>query len=329
MKTIKRVFFCSILFLLSSGALFCELSKAQTYPSKTIKIIVSTAAGGAPDVIARRIADKLKNILHQSVVVENKPGATGNISAVMVANSAADGYTLLYYDSPIWAINPHLYQKLPYDPFKDLMPVAQTHLAPLFLVVPTALQINTVAQLIEYARKNPGKVSYASAGIGSSHHLTAEQFRSLANISIVHVPYKGGAPASVALSAGEVEMGFLSYPLAVAGVQSGKTKILGIGTAQRASSFPDIPSIAESGLPGFDIYTTLGFLAPAGTPADVVFKLSEAISVAIHEPDIKELVTSYGISLAPKITPAQFGVVMRAEYEKFGQIVKSSGARMD
>jgi len=329
MKTIKRVFFCSILFLLSSGALFCELSKAQTYPSKTIKIIVSTAAGGAPDVIARRIADKLKNILHQSVVVENKPGATGNISAVMVANSAADGYTLLYYDSPIWAINPHLYQKLPYDPFKDLMPVAQTHLAPLFLVVPTALQINTVAQLIEYARKNPGKVSYASAGIGSSHHLTAEQFRSLANISIVHVPYKGGAPASVALSAGEVEMGFLSYPLAVAGVQSGKTKILGIGTAQRASSFPDIPSIAESGLPGFDIYTTLGFLAPAGTPADVVFKLNEAISVAIHEPDIKELVTSYGISLAPKITPAQFGVVMRAEYEKFGQIVKSSGARMD
>jgi tripartite-type tricarboxylate transporter receptor subunit TctC len=222
-----------------------------------------------------------------------------------------------------------MYQKLPYDPFKDQMPVSQNHLAPLFLVVPTALQINTVAQLIEYARKNPGKVSYASAGIGSSHHLTAEQFRSLANINIVHVPYKGGAPASVALSAGEVEMGFLSYPLAVAGVQSGKTKILGIGTAQRASSFPDIPSIAESGLPGFDIYTTLGFLAPAGTPADVVFKLSEAISVAIHEPDIKELVTSYGISLAPKITPAQFGVVMRAEYEKFGQIVKSSGARMD
>jgi tripartite-type tricarboxylate transporter receptor subunit TctC len=131
------------------------------------------------------------------------------------------------------------------------------------------------------------------------------------------------------LSAGEVEMGFLSYPLAVAGVQSGKTKILGIGTAQRAPSFPDIPSIAESGLPGFDIYTTLGFLAPAGTPADVVFKLSEAISVAINEPDIKELVTSYGISLAPKITPAQFGVVMRAEYEKFGQIVKSSGAKMD
>ncbi len=329
MKTIRRVFFCSILFLLSTGALFCESSKAQTYPSKTIKIIVSTAAGGAPDVIARRIADKLKSILHQSVVVDNKPGATGNISAVMVANAPPDGYTLLYYDSPIWAINPHLYQKLPYDPFKDLMPVAQTHLAPLFLVVPTALQINTVAQLIEYARKNPGKVSYASAGIGSSHHLTAEQFRSLANINIVHVPYKGGAPASVALSAGEVEMGFLSYPLAVAGVQSGKTKILGIGTAQRAPSFPDIPSIAESGLPGFDIYTTLGFLAPAGTPTDVVLKLSEAISLAIHEPDMKELVTSYGISLAPKISPAQFGAVMRAEFEKFGQIVKSSGARMD
>ncbi len=329
MKPISRPLLCIVLLLLNMGAMLSRSADAQNFPNRTIKIIVSTAAGGAPDVIARRIADKLKTSLHQSVVVDNKPGATGNISAVMVANAPADGYTLLYYDSPIWAINPHLYQKLPYDPFKDLMPVAQTHLAPLFLVVPTVLQIHTVAQLIEYARKNPGKVSYASAGIGSSHHLTAEQFRSLANINIVHVPYKGGAPASVALSSGEVDMGFLSYPLALAGVQSGKTKILGIGTAARAPSLPDIASISESGLPGFDLYTTLGFLAPAGTPAEVIQKLSEAISVAINEPDMKELVTSYGITLAPKITPSQFGAVMRAEFEKFGQIVKSSGAKMD
>ncbi len=329
MKPISRPFLCIVLFLLNMGAMLSRSADAQNYPNRTIKIIVSTAAGGAPDVIARRIAEKLKASLHQSVVVDNKPGATGNISAVMVANAPADGYTLLYYDSPIWAINPHLYQKLPYDPFKDLMPVAQTHLAPLFLVVPTVLQIHSVAQLIEYARKNPGKVSYASAGVGSSHHLTAEQFRSLANINIVHVPYKGGAPASIALSSGEVEMGFLSYPLALAGVQSGKTKILGIGTAARAPSLPDIASISESGLPGFDLYTTLGFLAPAGTPAEVIQKLSEAISLAINEPDMKELVTSYGITLAPKITPSQFGAVMRAEFEKFAQIVKSSGAKMD
>lgn len=329
MKPISRPLLCIVLFLLNMGAMLSRSADAQNFPNRTIKIIVSTAAGGAPDVIARRIADKLKASLHQSVVVDNKPGATGNISAVMVANAPADGYTLLYYDSPIWAINPHLYQKLPYDPFKDLMPVAQTHLAPLFLVVPTVLQIHSVAQLIEYARKNPGKVSYASAGVGSSHHLTAEQFRSLANINIVHVPYKGGAPASIALSSGEVEMGFLSYPLALAGVQSGKTKILGIGTAARAPSLPDIASISESGLPGFDLYTTLGFLAPAGTPAEVIQKLSEAISLAINEPDMKELVTSYGITLAPKITPSQFGAVMRAEFEKFAQIVKSSGAKMD
>ncbi len=319
----------AIIFLLSAIFLLPVTAQVQNFPSKAIKIIVSTAPGGAPDVIARRIADKLKIVFHQSVVVDNKPGATGNISAVMVANAPPDGYTLLYYDSPIWAINPHLYQKLPYDPFKDLMPVAQTHWAPLFLVVPSSLQINSVSQLIDYAKKNPGKVSYASAGIGSSHHLTAEQFRALANIQIVHVPYKGGAPASVALSAGEVEMGFLSYPLALAGVQSGKTKILGIGTAARASSLPDIASVAESGLPGFDLYTTLGFLAPTGTPSDVVNRLNEAIHVAINEPDMKELVTSYGITLAPKIAPAQFGNVMRAEYEKFGQIVKSSGAKMD
>jgi hypothetical protein len=329
MKPILRPILCIVLFVLNLGVMLSRAAETQNFPNRTIKIIVSTAAGGAPDVIARRIADKLKTSLRQSVVVDNKPGATGNISAVMVANAPADGYTLLYYDSPIWAINPHLYQKLPYDPFKDLMPVAQTHLAPLFLVVPTVLQINSVSQLIEYARKNPGKVSYASAGIGSSHHLTAEQFRSLANINIVHVPYKGGAPASIALSSGEVDMGFLSYPLALAGVQSGKTKILGIGTAARAPSLPDIASISESGLPGFDLYTTLGFLAPAGTPAEVIQKLSEAISLAINEPDMKELVTSYGITLAPKITSSQFGAVMRAEYEKFGQIVKSSGAKMD
>jgi tripartite-type tricarboxylate transporter receptor subunit TctC len=306
-----------------------QCTHSEVFPNKTVKIIVSTAPGGAPDVIARLIAEKLKDQWHQGVVVENKPGATGNISAVVVAKSPADGYTLLYYDSPIWAINPHLYKKLPYDPFADFSPVIQTHLAPLFLLVPTSLPIYSVKQLIEFAKKNPGRVAYASAGTGSSHHLYAEHFRYLADIEIVHIPYKGGAPASIALSASEVQMGFLSYPLAQAGLLSGKVRILGIGTAQRSPHLPDIPAIAESGLPGFDLYTTLGFLAPSGTPGEVISKIHAAVWSAISDHDMVERVSSFGINLAPNITPTQFGLVMKEEYEKFGKIVKISGAQMD
>jgi tripartite-type tricarboxylate transporter receptor subunit TctC len=307
----------------------CKYTYPEVFPSKSVRIIVSTAPGGAPDVIARLVAEKLKDLWHQSIVVENKPGAGGNISAAYVAKSVPDGYTLLYYDSPIWAINPHLYKKLPYDPFLDFAPVIQTHHAPLFLVVPTTFSVTSVKQLIEFAKKNPNKVTYASAGTGSSHHLYAEQFRYLADIEIIHIPYKGGAPASIALSSSEVQMGFLSYPLAQAGLMSGKLKILGIGTAQRSPNLPEIPSISESGLPGFDLYTTFGFLAPSGTPIEVISKIHDSVWSAISDHEMIQRVSSYGINLAPLLTPSQFGAVMKEEYEKFGKIVKISGAQMD
>ena len=319
-----------ILFSLATiFALQANLVSAQPFPARTVKIIVSTAPGGAPDVIARLIAEKLSTLWDRQVVVENRPGAAGNISAQVVARSAPDGYTLLFYDSPIWAINPHIFAKLPYDPFKDLAPVVQTHRLPLFLVVPSSVPANYAAQLVAYAKQNPGKLAYSSAGSGSSHHLTAELFRSMADINIVHVPYKGGAPSAIALSAGEVQMGFLSYPLAQAGVSSGKLRMLGIGSGQRSAALPDIPTISESGVPGFDLYTTLGMLAPAGTPHDVIAKIHAGVINAIGDAEVRRRIASFGITVAPQISPDQFGVVMQAEFEKFGRLVKLSGARLE
>jgi tripartite-type tricarboxylate transporter receptor subunit TctC len=300
----------------------------QTFPSSTVKI-VTVSPGGAPDVIARLIAEKLRETWARSVIVENRPGASGNIAAETVARSAPDGYTLLFFDSSTWAINPHLFAKVPYDPFKDFAPVAQIALLPLFLVIPSSEPVTNIVQLIAYARQNPGKLTYSSAGIGSSHHLTAELFRSMAGIDIVHVPYKGGGPAAVALNAGEVQMGFLSYPLAQAGVSSGRLRILGIGTAQRSPTLPDIPTIAESGVPGFDLFTTLGMLAPAGTPREVISRLHSGVTAAVAGPDVRQRIASFGITVAPPVSPEQFGAVMRAEYDKFGHLVKLSGASME
>jgi tripartite-type tricarboxylate transporter receptor subunit TctC len=311
------------------AALLPTVAWTQTYPLRAVKVIVATAPGGLPDVIARLVAEKLREAWASPVIVENRPGASGNIATEMVVRSAPDGYTLLSYDSPIWAINPHLFAKLPYDPLKDLAPVAQIVQAPLFLVVPSSGPITNVAQLIAYAKKNPGKVTYASAGTGSSHHLTAELFKSMAGIEIVHVAYKGGAPAAVALNAGEVQMGFISFPLAQAGVSGGKLRMLGIGTAERSPDLPDIPTVAEGGLPGFELYTTTGWLAPAGTPREVIAKIHAGIAAAAAAPDVRKRLASFGVTVATLASPEQFGAVMRSEYEKFGRLVKLSGARME
>ena len=301
---------------------------AQAFPSRPVKFVTAAAAGGAADVVARIIAQNMSDRLGGTFLVENRPGAGGSLAADMIAKSPADGYTLLVADSSIWAINAHLYSKLSYDPRRSFAPVAQVAVLPVFLVIPATMPANNLTQFIEFVKQNQGKLSYASAGNGTIHHLTTELLKSMASLDILHIPYKGAAPAGVALLAGDVQMSFFGYPTAEAGVRSGKLRILAINTTQRSPALPDVPTFGESGLPGFDTGVAFGMLAPAGTPREVVARLESGILAAMSGADARARMTALGVIVAP--APAdQFAAVMQAEYDKYERLVKLSRARVD
>lgn len=302
---------------------------AQTYPSKPVRILVGFATGGTPDVFARLIAQKMTEAWGTPVLVENRPGATGNIAAELVAKSAPDGYTVFYCDSANWAINPWLFARLPYDPFRDFAPVILTSILPTYITVHPSLPANTVAEFVAYAKQRPGKLAYASPGSGSIHHITTELFKASTGVDLVHVPYKGAGPGAQAVLAGDVQVGFLSYTAVSPHVIAGKLKILAISTAQRSAALPNVPTIAESGVPGFDMASALGALVPAATPHEVIAKLNSSIAAAIASPDLSAKFTGFGVVNVSNSTPESMGALMRAEYEKFGRIVKQSGARLD
>ena len=303
-------------------------ARAQGFPTKPVRFVTGAAGGGAADIIARLIALRMSETWGGSVVVENRPGAGGSLAADQVSKSPADGYTVLVGDSSIWAINAHLYGKLGYDPRRSYAPVAQAAILPVFLAIPASLPANNLAQFLEYVKQRPGKLSYASAGNGTIHHLTGELLKSMAGLDILHVPYKGAAPAGTALLAGDVQMSFFGYPTAEAGVRAGKLRILAINTADRAPALPDIPTFSESGLPGFDTGVAFGMLVPAGTPADVIGKLQSGILAAVDTNDARQRLTTAGVIVAP--APAdRFGAIMAADYVKYERLVKLSGARID
>ncbi len=308
------------------AALLPAAALPQAFPSKPVKILIGSAPGGILDVVARSIGQKLSESWGVPVIVEGRLGAAGNIAGEALAKSPADGYTLLVGESGVWGISPHLVTKSPYDPRVDFAPVSQVGLLPVFLVIPSAVPATNVAQFITYARQHQGKLAYASGGVGSIHQLTAELFKSMAKLDILHVPYKGGGPAATAVLAGEVQMAFVSYAGAQAGLSSGKLRMLGVSTAQRSPNFPDIPTVSETGLPGFDIFTTLGVIAPAGTPREIVSKVHAGVMAAVAMPDVAQRLTDAGLTVAPASTE-QFGAVIRSEYAKFEQLVKLSGAR--
>jgi len=264
-----------LLVILGIG--FCVLAPApvlaQAYPSKTVRIIVGTSPGGSPDVFARLIAQKMSESWGP-VVVENRIGANGNIAAEMVSKSASDGYTAYICDSAIWAINPHLYAKVPYRPLEDFAGITTIATLPTFLTVHPSVPATTYAEFIAYAKKNPGKLSYASSGNGSIHHITTELFKSLAGIEMVHVPYKGMGQAAPALIAGDVQVAFSSYTAIAQFVKAGKVRMLASADGKRTPALPDIPTIAELGIPGFDMASMLGMLVPVGVPRDIVAKLN-------------------------------------------------------
>ncbi len=309
---------------------------AAAYPVKPLKFVVPYPAGGPLDTVARAIGDKLKDSLGQPVVVENRPGAGGNIGADYVAKQPADGYTIVMGAVATHAINPSLFARMPYDPVKDFSPITLVADVPNVLVMhpgkAAELRISNVRELVDYARKNPGRLDYASGGNGSAGHLSGELFKSMAKVSMVHIPYNGAASAQLSVLSGQTDMIFDNLASATANIRAGKLKAFAVTTATRAAAFPELPTIAEAGkglgLEGFDISTWFGVFAPANTPKEIVERLNHDIVEILKTDDMKAKLARIGAQPAPT-TPEQFAALVQRELKKYAQIVKVSGAKVD
>ena len=302
----------------------------DSYPSKPVRIMVSFAAGGPTDQVARVMGAKLSELLGQSFIVENKTGAGGNLGAADVARAAPDGYLLLMATVSTHAINPGLYKKMPYDPLKDFAPVGQVGVTPCVLVVNPALPVTDVKGLIALIRANPGKYSYGSSGMGSILHLCGEQFKTSAGgLQAVHVPYRGSAPMMADLVGGQIALAFDALPTVLPQVQAGKIRAIGGGMATRARAMPELPTLQEQGVAGFECYTWNAILAPAGTPAPVVRRLSEAMSKALTDPSVLKRLQDAGVDPTPGSSPEKLAEFMKGELAKWAPIIKASGAQVD
>ena len=312
-------------------ALACPGVHSQdSYPSKPVRIIVSFAAGGPTDQVARIMGAKLTDLLGQTFVVENKTGAGGNLGAADVARATPDGYTLLMATVSTHAINPGLYQKMPYDPIQDFAPVAQVGVTPCVLAVHPSLPVKDVQGLIALLKANPGKYSYGSSGMGSILHLCGEQFKTSAGgLQVVHVPYRGSAPMMADLVGGQIAMAFDALPTVLPQVQAGKIRAIGGGMATRARAMPDLPTLQEQGVAGFECYTWNAILAPAKTPAPVVRQLGAAINRALEDPVVLKRLQDAGVDPTPGSTPEKLAAFMKTELGKWAPIIKASGAHVD
>jgi len=317
------VLLLTICATLASGA-----ALAQPYPSKPIRLIVPFPAGGAVDISARAIGAELSKSLGQQVVVENRPGAGGNLAAEAAARSAPDGYTLFMATSAILAVNPVLYAKVPFDPIKDFAPISVVASSDNVLVVHPSVPAQSVAELIAIAKANPGKYSYASSGSGSSTHLAAEMFKMMAGVDLLHVPYKGGPPGVVDLLAGQVNMIFDLVPSALPHIRSGKIRALGVAGVQRSPLLPGVPLISESGVPGYQSSVWFGLVAPAGTPAEIVSRLSADVAKGVRQAEFRDRLTGMGYDVT-HTTPEQMAELIRADIPRWAQVVKTNGIKID
>ncbi len=314
----------TIFVLLSAAASFAG---AQAYPQKSIRIIVPFPAGGTTDILARAIGQKLNEQFKQLVIVDNRPGAGANIGAELAAKSPPDGYTL-FGMSTIHAVNPSLYAKLSYDPVRDFSPITNVAATSQIFCVHPSLPVKSVKAFITYARAKPGELNYSSAGNGSQPHLTGELFKTMTGVNIVHVPYKGAPPAMVDLLAGQVALTFATAPSAVPHVRSGKLRALGVSTATRIKALPDVPTIAEAGVPGFEAAGWNGLVAPANTPAAIIERLHGAIVKIVDEPAMTRYLADQGAD-PWTMTPAQYADYIKTEVAKWAKVVKASGAKID
>ena len=297
------------------------------YPAKQVRLVVPFPPGGGTDTLARIYGQKLGEGLGQQVIIDNRPGAGTNIGAEIAAKSAPDGYTALM-GNIAHAINVTLYTKLSYDLTKDFAPVALLASTPNILVVHPSIPVKSVKELIALARSRPGQLDYASSGSGSSSHLAAELFSNMAGVKMTHIPYKGGGPAVIALTGGQVSVGFATTPSVIGHIKTGKMRGLAVTTAQRSLSTPDLPTISEAGVPGYEAGTWYGLLVPAATSKDIVARLHAESVKALKQPDVKERLDAAGFEIIGS-TPEHFGAFIRTEIDKWAKVVKASGARAD
>ena len=319
--------------LIASSALLAPRVFAQgAWPNKPVRIVVPFAPGGTTDILARALAPELGKAFGQTFIIDNKPGAGGNVGSDMVAKAPPDGYTLLMGTVGTHAINAALYPKLPFDPVKDFAPVTLVAGVPNVLVMNPAkaesAKINSVADLIRFAKANPGKLNMASSGNGTSIHLSGELFKSMTGTYMVHFPYRGSGPALLDLVGGTMDLMFDNLPSALPQIKAGKLKALAVTSAQRSAAVPELPTIAEAGVKGFDASSWFGLLAPAGTPADIVNRIQQETAKSFESPAFKERLLSQG-AIPSGNTPAEFAKFIAAESKKWAQVVKASGAKVD
>jgi tripartite-type tricarboxylate transporter receptor subunit TctC len=309
--------------VLACAALLPALAGAQ-FPSKPLRIIVPFAPGGATDVLARMFGAEMQKSFGQPVVVENKPGAGGNIGAEAGARAAPDGHTLTLVAHGFMSVNPHVYKSLAYDSVKDFAPVTQLVTAPLLLVTHPSLPVKSLREFLDYAKANPGKVVIGNGGTGTAQHLAGELFSGMAAISVLHVPYKGSAPATTDLLGGQTHAMLDNMVTLIPHVKSGKLRALAVSTPQRVATFPEVPSMSEAGVPGYDAGTWYGVCAPGGTPADVTGKLNAELVRAMKLPEIAQKLSDMGL-IAVGSSPEQFAQFIRAQREMAGRLVKQAG----
>ncbi|MBO9678298.1 tripartite tricarboxylate transporter substrate binding protein [Paenacidovorax monticola] len=317
----------AVLGLVAAAAPAAGMAQAA-FPSKPIRLIVPFPPGGGTDMIARTVAQKVADLNKWSVIVDNRPGAGGNLGVDAAAKSAPDGYTLVMGQTSNLAINPTLYTKLPYDPLKDLTPVALVSSSPIVMAVPVNSPFKTFADVVAASKGKPEAVTLGYSGNGTVAHLAGELAENAAGIKLRHIPYKGAAQAMTDLVGGQIDLYMSSVPTLLGQVRNGKLRAIAITSAKRAGQLPDTPTLAESGYKGFDAVTWFGILAPAGTPAPIVAQLNKAINQALVLPDVAEKLRSEGGEVLGG-TPEQFGQLLRAEVPRWGKIVKDSGASLD
>ena len=303
-------------------------AQAQPFPSKPARLVIPFPPGGPLDTVGRALAQKLSEAWGQPVVVDNRPGAGGNIGADLVAKSPPDGYTVVMGALSTHAVNPGLYPKMPYDAIRDFAPITLVAITPNVLVVNSSVHVASAREFIAYAKANPGKLAFGSGSNGSAGHLAGELFKAETGVDMLHVPFKGAAPAMQALLAGDTQLMFDNLASATPQVKAGRLKALAVTTAQRSTLAPDLPTLAESGVAGFDIATWFGLLAPAGTPADIIAKWNGEVTRILSSAEMRERLHALGAEPAPG-TPAAFGELIAREMARYARIIKVSGAKLD
>ncbi len=316
--------FASLALFVFAATVGAANALAQTYPSHPIRFIVPFPPGGGTDTGARIIAQKLGESLGQPVVVDNRPGAAGIIGTELAAKAPPDGYTLLMGNVGTHAVNPSLYRKLPYDPVTDFSPISQVAGLPMFLLVAPSTPAKSVNELIALAKAKPGQLNYGSAGNGNAIHIAAELFKSMSGSQITHIPYKGGSQVAAALMAGEVQMTFLSILESLPSVKAERMRPLAVSSAKRSVAFPDLPTVAEAGLPGYESISWLGIFAPAATPRDIVAKLNTEIVKILAQPDVKERLLALGAEPIGN-SPEEFAAAQKADIAKYAKVLQDAG----